>query len=1201
MIRLFSLITSGRRGEAGSVFTALLAAIALTGVIGVAAFNLLGGPISGMAGINKSTLAETQIRAIANIAVMDAANQTGGGDCDSDNVVEPMAGRDSGGTAEYVPYALGAPVTDPWGTQYRYCVWDIGSISAAAGCGVGAQRLNGTDNPYSGEAKSQTVLAVFSAGPDKTANSTCADYTNGTTAVFTKSGDDIAISYSYVEAAKATIAPWSLKSGDPNTVQTSKDIKIGANISIDADTGLGSFGSLTTTGQIIATGGLQLGTNAAGQVPDASCVNSANAGLLRYNATSDRLEVCDGSAWVEVGSGATSTPADITTGLVAHWKFDETAGTSAFDSSGNGNNGTLTNGPTWNTGGVEAGAIALDGTNDYVAVANSTSLDISGTAITISLWLNTPQGYISALTKPWNNGVMSSPYHQYAIETQNYEVTFYFGNGATQYRYDMANPEPNQWHHFVYTYDGTNVKGYRDNVEVLSIPQTVALVARGNPLRMGLDTAGIQPYSGYLDDVRIYSRALSATDVEALYEIGSASVGQSVTGVSTSSSNGDTPVNPPTINSEWTDSGEGYIFFNKGGVSIGDPLELGILHNTHNSTENGFIRIVSYSTTGTANFDFYHAGGSESAPLDLAPGDLIGKIQTKAYNSNGTSSYWVPAMEVNGYNGITSGSGRININLSTTAGSLVSAFSVNEKGHVGVGGATNAGAGLEIAGTDPDFMLQGYTDAGADTKPNLILRRARGTYGAASNLVTDDISGLFGFSAFSGNSYETTAAIAGKVNGTATAAALPTDLVFYTGSRTIDPAAATNERMRIKSNGNVGFGHNNPQNMIHVGGVLRVMDNAPQQTYAIGNTVAFFFDPKNTVFRAGQGGSAADSFDPAKIGAKTWGSGVGCDVTGANSWSFCHGYIGVISGDHEYSLGCSDPLMATSYSYCVKAKYSTSGNTIVAGTYNLMLGGGFHTVNTTFTSATTDYSTVAGELSIASADYSYAFGKSVTVSAAHAVGINLSNGTMNLAQANTMSIMNGNVGIGILNPTHQLQVVGTAGLSTGTAWTNTSDIRLKDIDGNYERGLDDIAKLHTVRFRYKKDNPKSLPSDIDLNGFIAQEVQPVFPEAVSVEEDGYLDFNIHSINVAMVNAVQELNDTQEAIGAEREDLLARHAALTSELESVNAQAQGLLDGMGLSRIVMGWLGQGQAILLAWALPLGLALAAGGWPHRKRKK
>ena len=53
----------------------------------------------------------------------------------------------------------------------------------------------------------------------------------------------------------------------------------------------------------------------------------------------------------------------------------------------------------------------------------------------------------------------------------------------------------------------------------------------------------------------------------------------------------------------------------------------------------------------------------------------------------------------------------------------------------------------------------------------------------------------------------------------------------------------------------------------------------------------------------------------------------------------------------------------------------------------------------------------------------------------------------------------GNVGIGTTAPSHKLHVIGTAGLSTGTAWTNTSDIRLKDIRGDYNFGLKEILKL----------------------------------------------------------------------------------------------------------------------------------------------
>ncbi|MDP3947882.1 MAG: hypothetical protein Q8Q41_04315, partial [bacterium] len=75
-----------------------------------------------------------------------------------------------------------------------------------------------------------------------------------------------------------------------------------------------------------------------------------------------------------------------TSGLIAHWKFDESSGTGASDSSGNGNNGTLTNGPTWATGKIN-GALSFDGVNDYVIVASSaTSMD-DMPAITVSAWI----------------------------------------------------------------------------------------------------------------------------------------------------------------------------------------------------------------------------------------------------------------------------------------------------------------------------------------------------------------------------------------------------------------------------------------------------------------------------------------------------------------------------------------------------------------------------------------------------------------------------------------------------------------------------------------------------------------------------------------------------------------------------------------------------------------------------------------------
>ena len=79
--------------------------------------------------------------------------------------------------------------------------------------------------------------------------------------------------------------------------------------------------------------------------------------------------------------------------LVGWWEFEEGGGSTAGDSSGNGNDGTLVNGPVW-TSGIIGGALEFDGTDDRVSVPDDGSLDISG-AITVSIWLKMDSGVTS--------------------------------------------------------------------------------------------------------------------------------------------------------------------------------------------------------------------------------------------------------------------------------------------------------------------------------------------------------------------------------------------------------------------------------------------------------------------------------------------------------------------------------------------------------------------------------------------------------------------------------------------------------------------------------------------------------------------------------------------------------------------------------------------------------------------------------------
>ena len=150
---------------------------------------------------------------------------------------------------------------------------------------------------------------------------------------------------------------------------------------------------------------------------------------------------------------------------------------------------------------------------------------------------------------------------------------------------------------------------------------------------------------------------------------------------------------------------------------------------------------------------------------------------------------------------------------------------------------------------------------------------------------------------------------------------------------------------------------------------------------------------------------------------------------------------------------------------------------------------------------------------------------------------------------------NSNVGIGTTTPNYKLEVNGSAGKPGGGSWSNSSDRRLKDLHGDYKKGLNEILELSPVLFNYKKDNPRELPDDIIYQGFVAQEVQKIFPEAVSQGEDGYLDFNMHSINVALVNAIKELKQENEKLiqkVEQLEDVKAENQKLNAEITSLKS-------------------------------------------------
>ncbi len=127
----------------------------------------------------------------------------------------------------------------------------------------------------------------------------------------------------------------------------------------------------------------------------------------------------------------------------------------------------------------------------------------------------------------------------------------------------------------------------------------------------------------------------------------------------------------------------------------------------------------------------------------------------------------------------------------------------------------------------------------------------------------------------------------------------------------------------------------------------------------------------------------------------------------------------------------------------------------------------------------------------------------------------------------------GDVGIGTTTPGGQFELSLNEGRKPGsTTWTVVSDSRLKTVDGTYTKGLNEIIQLQPIRYHYKNNGGRKFEPEVldtEFAGFIAQEVQPLFPDAVQVDEDGFLNFNMHSILVASINAIKELNAREEEL------------------------------------------------------------------------
>jgi hypothetical protein len=210
---------------------------------------------------------------------------------------------------------------------------------------------------------------------------------------------------------------------------------------------------------------------------------------------------------------------------VAYWSFNEGSGTAATDSQAN-NVLTLRNGSASSAAGKFGTGLLLDGVDDRADAPNSTSLNVSGSAISVAAWikLDSQNTWQQILVKIKESGAFTAPYFAWHLFGGHASATqwtpmFQVVNSVQTSANASSSAAVNygEWAHVVGVYDGSNVRIYVNGVERGSSALTGTILSYNQPLYVGAHGMPGEFAKGVIDEVRIYSQALTSPQVQALF------------------------------------------------------------------------------------------------------------------------------------------------------------------------------------------------------------------------------------------------------------------------------------------------------------------------------------------------------------------------------------------------------------------------------------------------------------------------------------------------------------------------------------------------------------------------------------------------------------------------------------------------------------------------------------------------------------
>ncbi len=310
--------------------------------------------------------------------------------------------------------------------------------------------------------------------------------------------------------------------------------------------GVPSVGSFVRIGDTVApTAPSNLtASGSPGQVTLSWTASSDNGGVAHYNvhrsttagftpSTANRIAQPTGTNYVngtlgagtyyykvigEDGAGNLSpasneASATVSGGApVAAYGFDAGAGTTVPDQSGSGNAGTIAN-ATWAAAGKYGKALSFNGTNAAVTVPDSSSLDLTS-GMTLEGWVNPNAGgdFRTFVVKERPGDLVYGLYSSSETNRPQAQVTI----GATPRLLNGTATLPTgAWTHLAATYDGTTQRLYVNGTQVSTLAVAGTIATSNSPLKIGGNSIWAEWFTGLIDEVRVYNRALSAAEIQA--------------------------------------------------------------------------------------------------------------------------------------------------------------------------------------------------------------------------------------------------------------------------------------------------------------------------------------------------------------------------------------------------------------------------------------------------------------------------------------------------------------------------------------------------------------------------------------------------------------------------------------------------------------------------------------------------------------